>query len=89
MAQYQRFLPTGDLCEPLADAVFFFIGDQLEWEVELAIPAGEVIPSRLGSFGQLGWTSWMSPNWSSTDPYRCDSRFHPSERVKRKNKLSA
>jgi len=89
MAQYQRFLPTGDLCEPLADAVFFYIGDQLEWEVELAIPAGEVIPTKLGSFGQLGWTTWMSPNWSSTDPYRCDSRFHPSERVNRNNKKMA
>jgi type VI secretion system protein ImpH len=89
MAQYQRFLPTGDLCEPLADAVFFYIGDQFEWEVELAIPAGEVIPTQLGSFGQLGWTTWMSPNWSSTDPYRCDSRFHPSERVKRNIKTAA
>src|SRR6476619_4964462 len=89
MAQYQRFLPTGDLCAPLADAVFFYIGDQLEWEVELAIPAGEVIPTKLGSFGQLGWTTWMSPNWSSTDPYRCDSRFHPSERVNRNNKKMA
>jgi len=88
MAQYQRFLPTGDLCEPLADAVFFYIGDQLEWEVELAIPAGEVIPTQLGSFGQLGWTTWMSPNWSSTDPYRCDSRFHPSERVSRNIKTA-
>jgi type VI secretion system protein ImpH len=89
MAHYQHFLPTGDLCEPLADAVFFYIGDQLEWEVELAIPAGEVIPTRIGSFGQLGWTTWMSPNWSSTDPYRCDARFHPSERVKRKVKTAA
>jgi type VI secretion system protein ImpH len=89
MAQYQCFLPTGNLCEPLADAVFFYIGDQLEWEVELAIPAGEVIPTRIGSFGRLGWTTWMSPNWSSTDPYRCDARFHPSERVKRKVKTAA
>ena len=78
--QYQRFLPTGDLCRPLADAVFFYIGDQLEWEVELAIPTGEVIPTRLGMFGQIGWTTWMSPNWSVTDTYRCDSRFHPAER---------
>jgi type VI secretion system protein ImpH len=89
MAQYQRFLPTGDLCELLADAVFFYIGDQLEWEVELAIPAGEVIPTRIGSFSRLGWTTWMSPNWSSTDPYRCDARFHPSERVTRKVKAAA
>jgi type VI secretion system protein ImpH len=82
--QYQRFLPTGDLCEPLADAVFFYIGDQLDWEAELAIPAGKVVASRLGSFGQIGWTSWMSPNWAAREEYRCDARFHPAECVQRK-----
>jgi type VI secretion system protein ImpH len=81
MAQYLRFLPRGDLCRPLADAVFFYIGDQLDWEVELAIPAGAVAPVRLGQSGLIGWTSWVSPNWTSKDPYRCDARFHPAERV--------
>jgi type VI secretion system protein ImpH len=83
MAQYVRFLPTGALCEPLADAVFFYNGDQLAWEVELAIPAGAVEPVRLGKFGQLGWTSWMSPNWTAKETYRRDARFHPADRVKR------
>lgn len=82
--QYARFLPTGDLCEPLADLVFFYIGDQLEWDTELAIHAGAVAPMRLGKSGQIGWTSWMSPNWSSSDEYRRDARFHPSERMKLK-----
>ena len=56
MAQYQRFLPTGDLCEPLADAVFFYIGDQLEWEVELAIPGGRgrADAARLASASSAG-----------------------------------
>jgi type VI secretion system protein ImpH len=81
LADYMRCLPTGDRCAPLADAVFFYIGDQLEYEVELALPAGEAAPVRLGTFGQVGWTSWLSPNWTSKDPYRCDARFHPAERV--------
>ncbi len=81
MAQYRRFLPSGDLCKPLADAVFFYMGDQLAWEAELAIPAGKVEPMRLGTSGQVGWTSWMAPNWNATDPYRCDARFHPAERA--------
>ncbi len=86
LKQFERFLPNGDLCEPLADALYFYIGDQLEWEVELAIPAGETKPTRLGSFGQIGYTSWMSPNWSSSAPYRCDTRFFPAERARRKKK---
>jgi type VI secretion system protein ImpH len=62
MAQYERFLPSGGLCEPVADAVFFYVGAQLDWEVELAIPAGAVEPVKLGQCGKIGWTSWVSPN---------------------------
>ena len=53
-AQYERFLPAGgsDLARPLADAVFFYIGDELDWEGELAIPSGEVAPVRLGIGGK-------------------------------------
>src|SRR4051812_10475968 len=84
LAQYVRFLPTGDLCEPLADLVFFYNGEQLEYDAELAIPSGAAEPVRLGRFGQLGWTSWMAPNWTSDDAYRRDARFHPAERMKHK-----
>jgi type VI secretion system protein ImpH len=82
LAQYTRFLPGGDLCVPLADLVFFYNGEQLEWDVELAIPAGAAAPIRIGAFGQLGWTSWLAPNWTSLEPYRRDARFHPAERVR-------
>jgi type VI secretion system protein ImpH len=82
LAQYLRFLPTGDLCEPLADLVFFYNGEQLDWDAELAIPSGAAEPIRLGRFGQLGWTTWMSPNWTVAESFRHDARFHPAERMK-------
>ena len=84
LAQYVRFLPTGDLCEPLADLVFFYNGEQLEYDAELAIPSGAAEPIRLGKFGQLGWTTWMAPNWASDQEYRRDARFHPAERMQHK-----
>jgi type VI secretion system protein ImpH len=84
LAQYIRFLPTGDLCEPLADLVFFYNGEQLDWDVELAIPSGAAEPIRIGKFGQLGWTTWMAPNWTSMEAYRRDARFHPAERMRYK-----
>jgi type VI secretion system protein ImpH len=87
LAQYIRFLPTGDLCEPLADLVFFYSGEQLEWDAELAIPSGAAEPIRIGRFGQLGWTTWMAPNWTSQEAYRRDARFHPAERMRRKRRL--
>jgi len=86
LAQYIRFLPTGDLCEPLADLVFFYNGEQLDWDVELAIPSGAAEPIKLGRFGQLGWTSWMAPNWASSEAYRRDARFHPADRMRQKRK---
>jgi type VI secretion system protein ImpH len=50
----------------------------------LAIPAGDAEPIRVGRFGQLGWTTWMAPNWTSTEAYRRDARFHPAERMRHK-----
>jgi type VI secretion system protein ImpH len=85
LKEYMRFLPTGDRCEPLADAVFFYMGDQLDWEVELALPSREVEPVKLGSSGQLGWTTWMAPEWVGLErPYRCDARFHPADIFRQK-----
>jgi len=89
LAQYTRFLPTGDLCEPLADLVFFYNGEQLDWDAELAIPSGATEPVKLGRFGQLGWTSWMAPNWTSSEAYRSDARFHPAERMRHKRRLQS
>jgi type VI secretion system protein ImpH len=87
LAQYMRFLPSGDLCEPLADLVYSFNGAQLDWDTELAIPSGAVEPIRLGHFGQLGWTTWMAPDWTTTEAYRRDARFHPAERMERKRQM--
>ena len=89
LAVYRRFLPTGDRCDPLADAVFLYVGDQLDWDVELALPAGAAEPIRLGRFGELGYTSWMAPNWAASDrTVRTDARFHPAERRRRRHERS-
>ncbi|WP_294541185.1 type VI secretion system baseplate subunit TssG [uncultured Rhodoblastus sp.] len=80
---YKRFLPEGDRCEPLVDLVFFYLGEELDWDVELAIPATKIQNICLGKSGELGWTSWLSPDLSATG-YRCDALFHPAERMRRK-----
>ena len=83
MGEYVQFLPTGGRCDPLVDIVFFYIGDQLDWEVELAIPTEAVEPVRLSTFGQLGWTSWLGSEQSAQrGTYRCDARFHPADRLR-------
>ena len=60
LRQYEQFLPTGGTsAEPLADAVFFYIGDELDWDVGAGDSCrARSCRSRLGKFGRLGWTTW-------------------------------
>lgn len=81
-AQYQRFLPGSDHARQIGDAVFLYVGEEYDWDMELAIPAGEIRPVRLGQGAKLGWTTWMAPNWSKTDEtIRRDARFHVVSRL--------
>jgi type VI secretion system protein ImpH len=87
MVQYRRFLPEGDRCLPLVDLIFLYLGDEFDWDVELAIPAGQAQPIRLGQSGELGWTTWLAPDLSSGG-YRIDALFHPADRIRQKRAKS-
>ena len=82
LEQFEGFLPDGAFCERLADAVYFYLGYMLDYDVEIAIPGVQVRPMQLGTFGRLGWTSWMTAG-TDTEPgqMRKDCRFHPAEFV--------
>ena len=85
MAQYVRFLPNGELCEPLVDLVFFYVGEELDWDIELATAGAQrVAPMRIGSAVQLGWTSWLAPELDR--PTACGARraVQPAERMRRR-----
>jgi type VI secretion system protein ImpH len=76
-AHYEQFLPGAPLADQIADAVFAYVGDEYDWDLELAIPAGEIRATRMGLGARLGWTGWMAPNWSKADQHwRADARFH-------------
>ena len=76
-AHYEQFLPGAPLADQIADAVYAYVGDEFDWELELAIPAGEIRAARMGLGARLGWTGWVAPNWSNTDQtWRADARFH-------------
>jgi type VI secretion system protein ImpH len=86
---FKRFLPGSPLALEVADAIFLYVGDEYDWDMELAIPAGEITPVRLGASVQLGWTSWMAPNWAKTDEtIRRDARFHVVSRLKERRRAS-
>ncbi len=84
IGHFESFLPGSPRAQEVADAIFLYIGEEFDWDLELAIPAGEITPVRLGKGAKLGWTSWMAPNWSKTDErYRKDARFHVVSRLAR------
>jgi type VI secretion system protein ImpH len=88
LAEYRRFLPSGAACIALNDAIFFVLGHEITWDVELSIPAAKVEPMQLSRSAQLGWTSWLAPR-SDVGPEvrRCDARFQPGQaRPKAKTK---
>lgn len=80
LEEYERFLPTGEYARPLADIIYFYLGLEIAWDVELALPVREAPSVQLGRSGQLGWTSWLSVKKDDADAYRTDARFDLASR---------
>jgi type VI secretion system protein ImpH len=63
LAQYGRFLPIGSARPVLARWMQQLLGDELEWDAQLALRKEEVPPTRLGTRAgngpRLGWVSWL------------------------------
>jgi type VI secretion system protein ImpH len=57
--KFQRFLPGHEGLPRLVAWVRNYIGDELEFEVQLILKKGKVPPVELGKSGQLGWTAWL------------------------------
>ena len=95
---FRQFLPGSPVALEIADAIFLYLGEEYDWDMEIAIPAGQITPARLyrtrreGEIQagpiqnvQLGWTSWLSPNWSTSDEaIRRDAHFHVESRLDRR-----
>lgn len=59
MAHYRSLLPGQDSLTELVAVVRNYLGDELNWDVNLIL-RGEEIPSlRLDGQAQLGWTTWL------------------------------
>ncbi len=54
LQQYLDFLPSGRRSKQLMDAVYFYVGEEIEWDVELALPAKDVLPTQLSSASVAG-----------------------------------
>jgi type VI secretion system protein ImpH len=59
LADYRRFLPGGGSLKRLSAWVSNYAGLALEWDLQLVLRAAEVPKTQLGSFGRLGWSTWL------------------------------
>ncbi len=75
---YEKFLPNGAWSRRLADAIANAIGFEFEWDVELVLPDDQPRPAQLGTYGRLGWTSWMRQRGLHREGECVRTRFSPS-----------
>jgi type VI secretion system protein ImpH len=78
LAEYESFLPRGPNARRVADAVAFYLGPELEFDIELALPADAAPALTLGRAGRLGWTGWLTPRHPGQSRETLnDARFVP------------
>ena len=73
--EYNALLPGGVMFARLADMVAFYLGDTVEFDVEVALPRKFQKPAQMGVTGQLGWNTWAAPPPSDSMEYVADAKF--------------
>ncbi len=56
---FEELLPGGKALPAVVALVNQYIGDELGWDMQLALHPEQVKPTRLGQHGRLGWTTWL------------------------------
>ncbi len=59
---YEQFLPGGRLLPRVTAIVRNFIGDELDWDLQLILQREDVVPVELARTGRLGWSTWIGNN---------------------------
>jgi type VI secretion system protein ImpH len=59
LADYQRMLPGGSALGRLRSIVRNYVGDTLDWDINLVLAGDEVPRASLGGTTKLGHTSWI------------------------------
>lgn len=68
LEEYRRMLPGGESLRRLVAMLRNYLGDELDWDVNLILKRDEVPPLKLGAQGRLGWTTWIASRPFATDP---------------------
>jgi len=78
--EYERLLPGNGSIERLEAAVRNYVGDTLDWDVQLILKGDEIPRGSLGATTRLGQTGWMRSR-SEDEEQRPDAEdliLHPA-----------
>jgi type VI secretion system protein ImpH len=64
---YRRLLPGGDSLRRLVALVRNYIGDELNWDLNLILKREEVPALLLGGSERLGWSTWLGRRTAESD----------------------
>jgi len=67
LAQFESLLPGESALERIAAWVRNFIGFEFAWDVKIILKRDEVPATKVGTYGRLGWTSWLGSRTSARD----------------------
>ena len=65
--EYERFLPGRNSGKRLRAMVRNYIGDSINWDINLVLKNEEVRPLQLGEDDLLGWNAWLGDPVSNND----------------------
>jgi type VI secretion system protein ImpH len=68
LQSYERMLPGSSSFARLRDWIRLYSGEQFSWDLQLVLRKEEVPATQLGTFGRLGWTTWIKTQPFSRDP---------------------
>ncbi|WP_343079624.1 type VI secretion system baseplate subunit TssG [Ostreiculturibacter nitratireducens] len=75
--EYKRLLPGGDSLDRLRSIVRSYVGDSLDWDLNLVLVRNEVPQAILGNTVRLGQTSWIGTRKTDND---ADDLYHEPSR---------
>lgn len=59
LEDFERLLPSGRAFPRLQQWVLNYCGEHFSWEVQMVLEKDSVRETCLGTFGRLGWTTWL------------------------------
>lgn len=67
LEDYERMLPTNDKGKRLRSMVRNYVGDSMNWDVNLVLKKEKVPAMQLGNSDLLGWNTWLGDRSSDDD----------------------